>query len=61
MFSVLQQDVRHLQIKDSVPGHFCGLEMKSINGKRNSPVYLQIPCQFGKNHFSIEANTNSIH
>jgi len=32
--------------------------MRSIDGKGNSPVYLQIPCQFGKNHFSVEANTN---
>ena len=59
---VLHQGVRYyLQIKYSVqwiPGHFCGLERRSIDGKGNSPVYLQIPCQFVKNHFSVEANTN---
>ena len=32
--------------------------MRSIDGKGNSPVYLQTPCQLGKNHFSVEANTN---
>ena len=50
----------YLQIKDSVqwiPGHFCGMAMRSIDGRGNSPV-LQIPCQFVKNHFFVEANTN---